>query len=64
MLLVEPDRREILPVWRFKTPEIAIESSSQIYFLFLEERSRAIFAGSGSVEQVLADGLYSIAPLR
>lgn len=31
VLLVEPYKSEILPYWRFKTPEIAEESSEKIY---------------------------------
>lgn len=34
VLLVEPYKSEILPHWRFKTPEVAIESSEKIYQLF------------------------------
>ncbi len=36
VLLVEPYKSEILPYWRFKTPEIARESSEKIYEMFLE----------------------------
>ena len=35
VLLVEPYKSEILPYWRFKTPDIAKESSEKIYELFL-----------------------------
>jgi|GEM_PF-2671372 len=35
VLLVEPYKSEILPYWRFKTPDIARESSEKIYELFL-----------------------------
>lgn len=34
VLLVEPYKSEILPFWRFKTPEIAKESSEKIYEIF------------------------------
>ena len=33
VLLVEPYKSEILPHWRFRTPEIARESSQKIYEL-------------------------------
>ena len=35
VLSVEPYKSEILPHWRFKTPEIAEESSAAIYGLFV-----------------------------
>lgn len=35
VLLVEPYKSEILPHWKFKTPEIAKVSSKKIYALFL-----------------------------
>lgn len=34
MLLVEPYKGEILPHWRFKTPEAARESAAKIYGLY------------------------------
>jgi hypothetical protein len=36
VLLCEPYKGEILPFWRFKTPEMAQESSEKIYALFLK----------------------------
>ena len=36
VLSVEPYKSEILPHWRFKTPEIARKSSNKIYALFKE----------------------------
>ena len=39
VLLVEPYKSEILPHWRFRTPEIAEESADAIYQLFLTEIS-------------------------
>jgi len=36
VLLVEPYKSEILPYWRFKTPEIARHSSDKIYEMFLK----------------------------
>lgn len=35
MLICQPYKNEILPFWRFKTPEIAKESSEKIYDMFL-----------------------------
>ena len=36
VLLVEPYKSEILPHWRFATPDIATESSETIYQMFLD----------------------------
>jgi hypothetical protein len=35
VLLVEPYKSEILPHWRFKTTDIAKESSNKIYEMFI-----------------------------
>lgn len=46
VLLVEPYKSEILPYWRFKTPEIARESSEKIYELFLAYLEQNDFVGA------------------
>src|SRR6476469_10042462 len=56
VLLVEPYKGEILPFWRFKTPEIARESSSQIYSLFLEYLDREDFVGADMARKFLQMG--------
>ncbi len=45
VLLVEPYKSEILPHWRFKTPEIAKESSEKIYQMFEEYKKNDDFVG-------------------
>src|SRR4028118_2282233 len=45
VLLVEPYKFEILPHWRFKTEEIARESSKRIYAMFLSYKERDDFVG-------------------
>lgn len=40
-LLVQPFKSEILPYWRFKTPEIARASATKIYELYLHYRDMA-----------------------
>ncbi|MEI2663760.1 DUF4385 domain-containing protein [Rossellomorea sp. LJF3] len=45
VLLVEPYKSEILPEWRFKTPEIAEESSNTIYRMFLQYKEDNDFVG-------------------
>lgn len=57
VLLVEPYKSEILPHWRFKTPEIARESSEKIYELFLEYKSRKDFIGMDMARKFLQMGI-------
>ena len=45
VLLVQPYKEEILPYWRFKTPEIARKSSAKIYRLLLEYSQQGSFIG-------------------
>src|SRR6476661_5370671 len=56
VLLVEPYNGEILPFWRFKTPEIARESSSKIYSLFLEYLDREDFVRADMARKFLQMG--------
>lgn len=56
VLLVEPYKSEILPYWRFKTPEIAKESSTKIYQLFLEYLERDDFVGADMARKFLQMG--------
>lgn len=45
VLTVEPYKSEILPHWRFKTPEVATESSAKIYEMFLDYKEKKDFVG-------------------
>lgn len=45
VLLVEPYKSEILPYWRFKTPDIAKESSAKIYSLYEDYKKADDFVG-------------------
>lgn len=56
VLLVEPYKSEILPYWRFKTPEIAQESSTKIYQLFLEYLDKDDFIGADMARKFLQMG--------
>ncbi len=60
VLLVEPYKAEILPWWRFKTPEIATESSSKIYALFLEYLDAGDFVGADMARKFLQMGYTPI----
>ena len=57
VLLVEPYKSEILPHWRFKTPEIAGESSAKIYEMFLEYKARKDFVGMDMTRKFLQMGI-------
>ncbi|MBP2002224.1 hypothetical protein J2Z69_003296 [Paenibacillus shirakamiensis] len=56
VLLVEPYKSEILPHWRFKTPEIARTSSEAIYQLFLDYKSNHDFIGIDMARKFLQMG--------
>jgi hypothetical protein len=56
VLLVEPYKSEILPHWRFKTPEIAQKSSEEIYQLFLNYLEQDDFVGADMARKFLQMG--------
>lgn len=56
VLLVEPYKSEILPFWRFKTPDIARESSEKIYAMFLEYLEKDDFVGADMARKFLQMG--------
>ncbi|QSJ15246.1 DUF4385 domain-containing protein [Nostoc sp. UHCC 0702] len=56
VLLVEPYKSEILPYWRFKTPDIAKESSEKIYKLFLDYLEQDDFVGADMARKFLQMG--------
>jgi hypothetical protein len=56
VLLVEPYKSEILPHWRFKTPEIAKESSKKIYSLFEGYLEQEDFVGADMARKFLQMG--------
>ncbi|MBB6609575.1 DUF4385 domain-containing protein [Pontibacter sp. Tf4] len=56
VLLVEPYKSEILPHWRFKTPDIARESADKIYSLFLEYLQQEDFVGADMARKFLQMG--------
>jgi hypothetical protein len=53
VLLVEPYKSEILPHWRFKTPEIARASANKIYKMFLLYKSQNDFVGMDMARKFL-----------
>lgn len=56
LLMVEPYKGEILPHWRFKTPDIAKESSDKIYEMFLEYKKQDDFVGMDMARKYLQMG--------
>ncbi len=56
VLLVEPYKSEILPYWRFKTPEIARHSSEKIYQMFLTYLEEDDFVGADMARKFLQMG--------
>ncbi|URT70927.1 DUF4385 domain-containing protein [Cytobacillus firmus] len=56
VLLVEPYKSEILEHWRFKTPEIAEESSDKIYQMFLNYKEQEDFVGMDMARKFLQMG--------
>ncbi|CAM2905179.1 DUF4385 domain-containing protein [Salinicoccus roseus] len=56
VLMVEPYKSEILPHWRFKTPEIARESSDKIYQMYLDYKEKDDFVGMDMARKFLQMG--------
>jgi hypothetical protein len=56
VLLVEPYKSEILPHWRFRTPELARESAETIYGMFLQYKEEDDFVGMDMARKFLQMG--------
>jgi hypothetical protein len=56
VLLVEPYKGEILPHWRFRTPEVARESAEKIYALYEGYRRAGDFVGMDMARKYLQMG--------
>ena len=56
VLLVEPYKSEILPHWRFSTPDIALESSEIIYQMFLDYLAADDFVGADMARKFIQMG--------
>jgi len=55
-LICKPYKQEIGAFWRFKTPDIAIESSEKIYDMFLNYLSLDDFVGADMARKYLQMG--------
>lgn len=56
VLLVEPYKSEILPHWRFKTPDLAAESSDKIFQMYLKYKDEEDFVGMDMARKYLQMG--------
>lgn len=56
VLLVEPYKSEILPYWKFRTPEIAQQSADAIYTLFTIYKEQGDFVGMDMARKFLQMG--------
>ena len=56
VLLVRPYTNDICAYWRFKTPEIAVESANHIYGMFLDYRDEEDFIGMDMCRKFLEMG--------
>ena len=56
VLLVQPYKDELLPLWRFKTPDIAEKSSKALYKKFLAYLKEDDFVGADTARKFLQMG--------
>jgi hypothetical protein len=56
VLLVEPYKSELLPLWRFRAPELARASGDAIYEKFLQYRDAGDFVGMDMARKFLQMG--------
>jgi hypothetical protein len=56
VLTCEPYKSEIVQYWRFKTPEIALQSSEKIYELFIDYLEKDDFIGADMARKFLQMG--------
>lgn len=56
VLICEPYKSEILPYWKFKTPDIAKKSANKIYKLFLGYVKQQDFVGADMARKFLQMG--------
>ena len=56
VLLVQPYKNEILPFWKFRTPEVALASSKKIYQLFIAYGEINDFVGMDMARKFLQMG--------
>lgn len=60
VLICEPYKSELLPHWRFRTPDIAAESSAKLYRMFLEYVADDDFSGADMARKYLQMGFTRV----
>ncbi|MCM2130096.1 DUF4385 domain-containing protein [Larsenimonas rhizosphaerae] len=56
VLTIEPYKSELLPHWRFKTPEVARQSADTLFEMFLEYGRQGDFAGMDMARKFIQMG--------
>lgn len=56
VLIAEPYKSEILPHWKFATPEVAAVSAKKIYSMFLDYKKQSDFVGMDMARKYLQMG--------
>ena len=56
VLLVQPYKDELLPHWRFKTPELAFASANKLYEMFLGYKAQGDFVGMDMARKFIQMG--------
>lgn len=56
VLLVEPYKSELLPHWRFKTPDLARASADKLYARYLNYKAQGDFVGMDMARKFLQMG--------
>jgi hypothetical protein len=56
VLMVEPYKSELVPLWRFKTPEIAQQSSEQLYAMYQRYAALGDFVGMDMARKFIQMG--------
>ena len=59
VLLVRPYTNDICAHWRFKTPEIAVESANHIFGMYLDYRDEEDFIGMDMCRKFLETVSYT-----
>ena len=57
VLMIEPYKSEILPHWKFRTPEIASKSAKEIFKLYEDYKSQKDFVGMDMSRKFLQMGI-------
>lgn len=57
VLLVQPYKDELIPLWRFRTPDVARESSAALYEKFLAYRAAGDFVGMDMARKTIQMGV-------